>query len=398
MSPDVRIDLAHMGNFSLESIEGLLESIRKAPPPAFTTWSPDVKAIKEAAKGSSGAKDIIVIGHGGSITTLKGLAGIGGLNVPAGKRLHIIDTVDPAFIEGVLSRTAPGTSHVIAVSWSGSTMTVLEALSVFRGYPTTVVTGPSKGPLSGLAEAKGWGMVRIPEGAPKGRFSGGTAQTLLSACALGLDIDAFLAGLKKGYSWTVESGEVLKLSAALYLKERVGYRTLFLPVYSKRLSAFNELLTQLVHETLGKDRKGLTALCCEGPECQHHTMQRILEGPEDVMALLISVPGRKGPALSWEGRSGEVPVRDRTLSDLNGSTLGRAMDAELSGTMGAMRELELPFASLELSGESMEDLGLYVGIWHYIAYYSALLRKVEPFDQPAVQRGKELSFANRFAG
>jgi glucose-6-phosphate isomerase len=166
-------------------------------------------------------------------------------------------------------------------------------------------------------------------------------------------------------------------------------------VYSKAYAGFNDLVTQLMHETLSKERKGLTALCFEGPEVQHHTNQRVLDGPEDVVTLFVTKEGDEGPAISWDGAEGDVMLGESYLNEVGGYALGKAFRSEYEGVMGHMRELKMPFARLVMKGEGPFEMGEYIGIWHYLAYYFALLRKVNPFDQPAVEKAKEIGMALR---
>ena len=97
----------------------------------------------------------------------------------------------------------------------------------------------------------------------------------------------------------------------------------------------------------------------------------------------------------WEGEEGGIELKDVELKQLGGYDLSTAMRAEMWGVMRSMEELEVPFSRITLPGEDEEDLGFYIGLWHYMAYYSALLRGVEPFDQPAVDRAKESALGYR---
>lgn len=334
---------------------------------------------------------LVVIGNGGSVTTLKGLRWL----APGWEgRLHIVDTVDPSFLARVRSSTGGKRTHVIAVSKSGRTMNVLENLCVFRGLPTTVITARTMSPLGALAKANGWNVIGVPDDIG-GRFSGRTASALLPAAVMGIDVKEVSGGIGEAYETACGESGFLGLSGGLYLKERLGSRALFIPVYSRAYSGFCPLVTQLLHETLSKERKGLTALCFEGPEVQHHTNQRVFDGPEDVMTLFITKKGDEGPIISWEGAEGDVTVGERTLSEIGGYTLGKALSCEYESVMDHMREEKMPFAHVRMDGESAADMGFYIGMWQFLAYYSAILRKVNPFDQPAVEKAKEVSMKLR---
>ncbi len=226
-----------------------------------------------------------------------------------------------------------------------------------------------------------------------GRFSGGTASALLPAMVLGIKVEEFIEGMKEAYRSAREDDEMVNLSGAFYLVERVGKRMIFLPVYSKGYSAFNDLVTQLFHETLSKSRKGMTVLCFEGPECQHHTNQRVLDGPEDIATLFVLVDGDGGEEISWPDIS--VEFKGIPLNEMGGYDLKKAILSEAKGVMGSMEEIGAPYGSITFKDESERSIGFYVGMMHYLAYYFALLRQVNPFDQPAVEKAKEIALEMR---
>lgn len=281
---------------------------------------------------------------------------------------------------------------MIVISKSGNTLTALEILTAFDGYPTTVITEPGYGTLRKIAKARGWSVVDVPKDVG-GRFSGGTASALLPAMALGIDVKAYVSGMKEAYRCAREEKEMIDLCGAFYLIERVGKRSIFLPVYSKGLSAFNPLVTQLFHETLSKHRKGMTILCFEGPECQHHTNQRVLDGPEDIATLFILVDGIEGEKVSWEGIQTEY--KGIPMEEMGEYRFKDAILSEAKGVMGSMDEIGAPYSVLRIKGEDEKAVGFYVGMMQYLAYYFAILRRVEPFDQPAVEKAKEIALEIR---
>ncbi|MFO8050872.1 MAG: hypothetical protein R6V01_04150 [Thermoplasmatota archaeon] len=388
----IRTRIDRLGHPDLEMIDGLIQELKGSEVPSFARYEPDLDALAEAARRISPYKRIVIIGHGGSITTFKGiLDSVGRISVGE-REFHIIDTVDPEYISFVESVTDPSDTHVIAVSKSGNTLTVLEVLSIFDAYPTTVVTEPGYGTLRQLAKRNDWNIVDVPNDIG-GRFSGITASALLPSMVLGIKVPALVEGLKEAYKDAREKGEMADLSGAFYMVERMGKRTIFLPVYSKGYSAFNDLVTQLFHETLAKERKGLTLLAYEGPECQHHTNQRILDGPEDVATLFILVNGKEGEQISWPGT--DIEYKGVPMSEMGPYSLRRALLSEAKGVMGSMDEIDAPYASITINGEDEKAVGYYIGMMQYLVYYFALLRRVDPFDQPAVEKAKEIALGLR---
>ncbi len=392
MTDMMKVDIEHLGHPDLDLIDQLLAETKNAEIPPFARFDADLDAIKEAASQISGKKNVVLIGHGGSITTFKGILGSVGRGYNSGHHFFILDTVDPVHVRSIKEQLGPDDTHIIAISKSGNTLTVLELLSMFKGFPTTVVTGPGYGTLRKIAKVKGWDIVDVPDDVG-GRFSGGTASALLPAMVLGIDVEAFVGGMKEAYRSAVDDDGMINLTGAFYMIERLGKRMIFLPVYSKGYSAFNPLITQLFHETLSKGRKGLTLLAYEGPECQHHTNQRVLDGPEDVATLFILVDGEEGEEVSWPGI--ETEYKGVPMKEMGPYSLKRAMDSEAKGVMASMDEIEAPWASITMKEEGERSIGFYVGMMHYLAYYFAIMRRVEPFDQPAVEKAKEIALEYR---
>ncbi|MGA1866843.1 MAG: hypothetical protein ACMUFK_05185 [Thermoplasmatota archaeon] len=388
----ITVEFEHLGHPDLGMIGPLLEELGSSEVPAFARYEADIDSIRKAAEDIGNPANIVIIGHGGSMTTFKGILGSLGRKLSGGRSFYLIDTVDPLHVGMVKERCAPDDTHVIAISKSGNTLTVLEVLSIFKGYPTTIVTQPGYGALRKLARSNGWGIVDVPEDVC-GRFSGGTASALLPALLLGMDVGSFIEGMREAHRYAREDKDIIDLAGAFYMIERLGKRTLFLSVYSKGYSAFNDLVTQLFHETLSKGRKGLTLLASEGPECQHHTIQRVLDGPEDIATLFILVEGDDGEKVSWPGV--DIEYKGIPMADMGPYSLKKAMMSEVKGVMGSLDELEAPWASITMEDESERSVGFYVGMMQYLAYFFALLRRVEPFDQPAVEKAKEIALGNR---
>lgn len=329
----------------------------------FIKNRPDLGAVKRVAEEVLSLvepKNLIVAGHGGSITTFKGIhSSI--VEYTGSPRVFFVDTVDGRWLELVKRRADRGESLLVVISKSGRTQTLLEAIQSFEGYTTAVVTQPSESPLREMAEREGWPVLNHPPDVD-GRFSGGFEPALLPALLAGVDVEEYLRGIREGYGeWFGARGELYELAWRFYLWEKAGKEILYVPIYSKGLSGFSHLITQLIHESTGKEGRGMTVLVAEGPECQHHTNQRILGGRENVHAV-FTIPGEEGP-LRWEAE----------------------------GTMEAFREAGIPYLIQEYQGVDEHLVGRFVAFWHLFTLYSAIFRGLPPFGQPEVEKAKEHS-------
>lgn len=329
----------------------------------FLSCKPDLEATGEVAERllRGGEPDILIVaGHGGSITTFKGIyASL--IELRDRPRVLFVDTVDRRWLDYVKRKADGGRSLLLAISKSGRTQTLLEAIQGFLHLPGAAVTQPDMSPLRSLAEKRGWPILDHPPEVD-GRFSGGLEPALLPSLLSGVSVEDYLKGLHEGYrEWFGAEGELYEIAWRFYLWEKAGREILYVPIYSKGLSGFSHLITQLIHESTGKEGRGMTVLVAEGPECQHHTNQRILGGRDNVCAL-FTVPEEEGP-LRWEAE----------------------------GTMEAFSDSGIPYLKVVYNDVNERTVGRFVAFWQLFTLYSAILRGLPPFGQPEVERAKEHS-------
>lgn len=364
------------------------------PTAPFIAWRPDIAKIKEDFAPYKTNKNIIVIGNGGSISTLESFWSA---LRPAtdDKRLTTLTTMEPDFIARVKSENPAANTLVIAISKSGDTVGVLEDIFAFREYPILCVTTPDKGTLSQLAAKMGWPVIAHPP--IGGRFSGRTAVAYGPAHLLGLDIGS----VEKGAAGSIdacqkEGNDAYRLAEFIFESAKAGRGEVYLPVYSTFLEGFNHLITQLIHESTGKAGKGPTILALSAPESQHHSNQRFFGGPKNMVGVFVTVENTGGPmSIDVPAAAKDLPLRDGTLAMLDAADLQHSLLSEAQGTLTDAKEQGIPFAHLAVEKLTPETVGEYLVFWQFVAYYLAALEGVDPFDQPQVERSKEISFSLR---
>jgi len=188
----------------------------------------------------------------------------------------------------------------------------------------------------------------------------------------------------------------LNLASAFYDAEQNGYDEIFTPFYSTRLFGFYPLFVQLMHETVCKEGKGQTVFGDLGPECQHHTNQRVFGGKKDVITSFFRCEAHEREEIEVPDNISDVQLRGKDLSDLEGKTLKDSLKAEYQGVKDAMDDGEMPNITLNITSVSHENMGKLVGLLQYVAVYSAWLRDVDPFNQPDVEKSKDIGFEERF--
>ena len=380
-----------------------------------------VGEIRRFADGVGQAFDhVLVLGIGGSALGTRALLsalkphGWNELSDEAREyfpRLTVLENVDPVSVHGALGRIDPRRVLVNVVSKSGATAETLAQYLVVRHWLEAAVgpdaashhmvftTDPERGALRQIAARENIPALEVP---PEigGRFSVLSPVGLLPAALVGIDIEALLRGTRRALR-RAESSRLLDNPAALYsallwaADARQGARVHVLMPYSDRLRDFAEWYRQLWAESLGKRVNrfgeevwtGPTPVSAVGATDQHSQVQLFMEGPYDKVVTFIRV----------EDHGIDVPIPARAglpedLAYLAGRSLGELLSAEQEATAAALSRsgrmnaiITLPKVDADVFGELLMFFQLatgYGGIWY----------GVDPFNQPGVELGKQLTF------
>ena len=363
------------------------------PKPAFVDYQPDFKLIDSYAEKYASYANLLIIAHGGSLTTFYGYYHV--LKHQAKKKVYFLNTVDPDYIFELKQELSPQDTLVISISKSGENTTQLEMTMQFSDYPMLVVTG-EKSPLRHAAEKLKLPIVMHPT--IGGRYTGLTEVALLPAGIAGLDVRGLYSGAKVFYELYDKDNLAWKAASVFWQLEQKGYVDVYMPFYSHNLFFMNLLLIQLCHESFGKAGKGQTYFAHEAPESQHHTNQRFFGGQKNIAGFFVSSDAFLHPTInSYPVPVHSVQIKGHAMFDVDKIPLEKSLDAELVGTVEDARINGIPVANLALASFSAQELGQFVAFWQLYAIYSSVLRGVDPFDQPEVENSKQLSFTKRLA-
>ncbi len=388
------------GNFGYDSkkIEQKIKKISKLEEPEFARYLPDTPFFKKALNKYTGIRNVIVLGHGGSITTTQGFYGA---LKKEGKKLYIIDTPEPDFINDVKHACKKNNSIVIVVSKSGSTVDILEVMMDFLDYRLIVITNPEEGALLQVAKILKAQMIEHPP--LGGRFSGFTSSALVPCALLGMDIEKICQGAKDMYKRCsfdkgVRDNPALGIAVNLFLADNNGKNEIFAPIYSKKMLEFSNLLIQLLHESSCKEGKGQTIYVSSAPESQHHTNQRFFGGRKNVCGVFITTEPKiqkNDKLIKIPQKLRNIPLRDGELKSLGANKYSDVLLFEYLGVLSHAKKAKIPNIEIKMEKCDEYELGAFVALWHYIAVYASLLRDVNPFDQPEVEYSKNISFEMR---
>jgi glucose-6-phosphate isomerase len=365
--------------------------------PKFATYVPDFEAIERAKEKYGAAKNLIIEGNGGSISSLRGFLSCFGDD--ADKNVYMLDTDDPDYIDSIRKKCKKEDTLFIVINRSGNSIQTISGYMALRDYDTVFITATGS-TLYNIGKIQEIPLFDKTSEHPEfaGRFSGITEFGLIPAAILGIDAKGIFEGAKKMYTECapgIPFSENPALKTALHLDklEKMRYDEIFLSIYSKKVAGFFELFVQLIHESVCKDGKGQTIYGGDAPENQHHTLQRFNSGMKDSVGFFLTIDKFHSDfELSVPEDIKDIQCRNIKLGQFEKLTMADIIHTEFEGTWKDAAEMEMPIINLKLREVSPYTAGMLVAFMQYVAFYSAILRNVNPFDQPGVERSKEYIF------
>ena len=381
-----------------------------------------VKAVKAAVrKFKPGAENLVVLGIGGS--ALGNTALQTALNPPLhnllpanqrrGPRLFVMDNVDPTQFANVMDVVGPALKKTIfnVISKSGETAETAAQFMVVRDWlgkklgaknatkQLVVTTDAQSGTLRKMADENGWFTLPVPDGVG-GRFSVLSAVGLFSAAMCGINIDRLLAGAaemsKRATEKTVAKNPAAMLALLLHAYYTRGKRLHVLFPYSYQLKDLADWYRQLWAESLGKQVDlqgepmvvGPTPIKALGATDQHSQVQLYREGPNDKVFIFLEVERFATDVKIPRGKN-----TPEMLTYLEGASLGRLLNAERRATEFALVASQRPCLTIRFPRVDEYAVGQFIMLWEAATTIMGGLLNIDPYDQPAVQLGKDYTYA-----
>ena len=283
---------------------------------------PRVPELTSLAAGlvDDGILDVVVCGMGGSSLAPDVFTQVFG-SAPTFPKVTVLDSTHPGAVTAVDGAIDTDRSAFVISSKSGTT---LETLSFFRyfwdrtgedGSRFIAITDPGS-PLESLGEERGFRAVVTAPSDVGGRYSALTPFGLVPAALMGVDLDALLdaaAGLAAISGGDAADDPAIALGLAWGAHAGNGHDKLTFRT-SPSLRSFPSWLEQLVAESLGKNGKGLVPIADE-PALEEYGHDRVFvdyvlagEGlgpaPDDLPSVRFELPDRA--ALAAEMLRAEV--------------------------------------------------------------------------------------------
>ncbi len=380
-----------------------------------------LRAVTAAVRRYFGRyENLVVLGIGGS--ALGNIALQTALN-PAyhnlmtrgrrGPRLFVMDNVDPVQFANLLDVLGPSLKKTLfnVISKSGETAETAAQFLIVRDLLARklgrrglvanllVTTDPEGGTMRGIVDAEGYAALPVPPGVG-GRFSVLSAVGLFSAGMCGIRIDRLLAGAaamgRRVSTSNIRRNPAALLALLLYMFYVRGKRLHVMMPYAYGLKDLADWYRQLWAESLGKATDldgqpagvGPTPIKALGATDQHSQVQLYREGPNDKVFIFLEV--EKFARDVKIPRAADLPD---ALAYLSGASLGQLLNAEKRATECALVASQRPCLTLRFPVVTEETVGQFIMLWEAATSIAGYLLNVNPYDQPAVQLGKDLTYA-----
>jgi glucose-6-phosphate isomerase len=378
-----------------------------------------VKELVEELKGR--CENLVVLGIGGSAlgnialqTALNPYMYNLDENQRAGPRLFVFDNIDPpqldSFLNWLSNNDMLDKTIFNVISKSGEAAETIAQFMISRqllldrlkGYKDSVViiTNPKKGPLRKIISKEHLPyQFQVPPGVG-GRFSVLSAVGLFSAAMCGIDIDLLLEGARDMDS-RVKCEDFYRNPAAInaainYHFYNHGKRISVMMPYSYHLKDLADWYRQLWAESLGKKEDltgndvhiGPTPVKALGTTDQHSQVQLYREGPNDKLFTFLQVRN-----FDKDIKIGPAPEYAQELGFLAGKDLSELLNNEKRATEYALLESERPCLTVVFPEVNAYTVGQFIYLYEVTTSFTGALFGINPYNQPAVELGKDATFA-----
>lgn len=387
-----------------------------------------VKARVKKVKAKAKCDNLVVLGIGGS--ALGNIALQTALNPymynldeklrDRNPRLFIFDNVDPSQLSSFLNSLGSGLKRTVfnVISKSGRTAEtaaqfllikeklkakcpkepLADHLVITTGFERDKKRKPES-TLYKIAKAEKLKPLEVPKDVG-GRFTVLSAVGLFSAAMCGIDVDELLAGARDMHK-RVSRKDFKKNPAAInaainYHYFKHGKRNSVMMPYAYALKDMADWYRQLWAESLGKKLDldqhevaiGPTPVKALGVTDQHSQVQLYREGPNDKLFTFLEVKNVQGDLTI-----GPAPRCASELDYLSKKKMSRLLNNEKKATEYALTKDQRPNLTVLFDRMNAHTIGQFIYLFEVTTSFAGALFNIDTYNQPAVELGKEATFA-----
>lgn len=351
-------------------------------------------------KVSPKLKYLILIGIGGSNLGTKAIydAFFGFYDILQPKRspkIIFLDTQDEEVlfktIELIRSLESKEEVLVNAISKSGGTTETIANLEVIYNALTEtfgecadriVITTDEGSKMQEVAIEKKMDYLTIPKKVG-GRFSVFSAVGMFPFAVLGFNIVDIIKGSQEAremaLSNEIEENYALISAVILFIHSKAGKNINDNFIFLPQLESLGKWYRQLMGESIGKERKGITPTVSVGSTDLHSVGQLYLGGPKDKITTFIY-----GDKVKYEVN---VPSKSafKLIDVISDKPIHTIMNSIVEGTKIAYKKQELPYMEIVLDSVCEIELGRFMQFKMMEMMFLGKLLEVNTFDQPHVE-------------
>jgi glucose-6-phosphate isomerase len=328
-------------------------------------------------------KTLVFIGMGGSILGAKAMRGF--LKEKINKNIYFFDNLDSRKNLIFLKKNKMNKILYVVISKSGNTIETLSnflSINIIKKNQKNVIVISEKKDNALFLISKKFNLFYVEHKSYiSGRYSVLSEVGIIPAYLMGLNIFKLRKNLNtflKGKSKLFLKDSALILSNLLLKKK---YNNLIFLNYIPELENFLYWCQQLIAESLGKKKKGFLPIISNAPKDHHSLLQLYLDGPQDKIFYIFSLR---------ESIKNKIKVKNiaKKIEFLNNKTLDEIKIAQKKSLIYTLKQSCIPYREFEIKSINEEALGELFSYFIYETVIIGKLTKVDPYNQPAVERVK----------
>jgi len=338
----------------------------------------DFKKIKKFQK----YKTVVLIGMGGSILGSKAVYSF--LKHKIKKNFIFVDNLDQNFLKKINKEINLSKTLFIIISKSGNTTETIVNSSYFKFFfkksNVIVISENKNNILSNFAKRKNFEFFKHNHYIG-GRYSVFSEAGMIPAYLMGLNP----LNLKKKLPKFLNSKKIL--SQSLKNVSKINIKKTKVLIFFNYVPELNDFLfwcQQLLAESLGKNKKGFIPVISNAPKDHHSLLQLYLDGPKDKIFYIFSSKEQRGMKI-------DSNFFGEKMKHLNKKKYHDVKLSQKNAFIEALKEKKIPFREIIIKKFNEDTIGKLFFSFIFETIVLGKMMKVNPFDQPAVEKVKILT-------
>ena len=393
---------------SLKKINFIIDQIKKSKEPLLLSFLNQFNNYQKEELNKLGSyyqknfKDVIILGTRGSSKAGRTFVQIAYRTFgrsPKFPKITFLENIDFQDFNDLFKKINLKKTGIIVISKSGETNETLVQFLIFLSkYKEsfqkqkiekyfTVITKKGSSSLRNLANDFSIGVIDLDNNL-SGRFSAFSPIGLLPAAISGLNVQNITKGALSLLNEYLKKQQIIPSEGAAlhYAAQNSKINISVLLTYTERLRNFGYWHEQLIAESLGKKNKGFTPVHSMGATDQHSLLQLFLEGPKDKLITFITLKKQKDQIKINNNLISKV----KKLSFLKKESLNKLLDFEMEKVCRLLNEYKRPYRTIILNKCAEFEIGYLMMNFMLETIILAYLNNLNPFDQPAIDKGKSI--------